>query len=125
MSLNSWASDLAWPVVTVILLFCRFCCTTDMLSLLFNIVFASNTVSKEPDIVTNVPQCQIRMATECFPLNVGSGIGRFNSAAIRLKYKLLTIIADCSERGDRTLDLRVMNPTLLPSELPRRVLFFQ
>lgn len=31
---------------------------------------------------------------------------------------------DCSERGDRTLDLRVMNPTLLPTELPRQILLF-
>jgi hypothetical protein len=30
----------------------------------------------------------------------------------------------CSERGDRTLDLRVMNPTLLPSELPRQIITF-
>ena len=29
-----------------------------------------------------------------------------------------------SERGDRTLDLRVMNPTLLPSELPRQTFLF-
>jgi hypothetical protein len=32
---------------------------------------------------------------------------------------------NCSERGDRTLDLRVMNPTLLPTELPRQALIFQ
>jgi hypothetical protein len=53
--------------------------------------------------------------------------GFFPTGALRrhpvLKEKCPSLLGfralSCSERGDRTLDLRVMNPTLLPTELPR------
>ena len=82
-------------------------------------------------MVTNVVQCQIRMDKECLSLKDGStfvpldSIDKINNlycwyidgCAHQNIYR--EYFDFCSEGESWTLDLRVMNPALLPTELPR------